>query len=101
MSGVLHVLLDLSLLSPSSRIAERGFEHVVVCYDKEPHVDLPVLSSTDAVIHTYNGLAENAGWDRELVAQELGDPPELGVDLGEIIFVGAELDALLSLTRPQ
>src|SRR6056297_2867648 len=49
MARVLHVLLDLSLLPASGRIAERWLEHVVVCHGKEPHVDLPFLPATDAV----------------------------------------------------
>nr|WP_089886413.1 site-specific DNA-methyltransferase [Citreimonas salinaria] len=43
-----------------------------------------------------NRLAEQAGWDKELLGLELADLGELGIDLGELGFDGAELDALLN-----
>jgi len=62
-----------------------------------PVIELTHLSDAQkrAYILADNRLAENAGWDRELLALELGDLADLGMDLGEIGFDGAELDALL------
>ena len=62
-----------------------------------PVIELTHLSDAQkrAYILADNRLAENAGWDRELLALELGDLADLGLDLGEIGFDGAELDALL------
>jgi DNA modification methylase len=42
-----------------------------------------------------NRLALQAGWDPELLALELGDLAEMGVDLGGLGFDPAEIDALL------
>ena len=42
-----------------------------------------------------NKLAEQAGWDRELLALELGELAELGTDLATLGFEAGELDALL------
>ena len=50
-----------------------------------------------AYILADNRLAEQAGWDRELLGLELADLETLGVDLAGIGFEGAELDALLNL----
>ncbi|QFT59519.1 putative methyltransferase [Sulfitobacter sp. THAF37] len=44
-----------------------------------------------------NRLAEQAGWDPELLALELGDLGELGVDLTGLGFGSLELDELLGL----
>ncbi len=63
-----------------------------------PVIELAHL--TDAQKRAYiladNRLAEQAGWDRELLALELGDLADLGVELGELGFEGAELDALFA-----
>jgi DNA modification methylase len=48
-----------------------------------------------AYILADNRLAEQAGWDRELLALEVADLSELGVDLGSLGFEAAEIDALL------
>src|SRR6056297_2696932 len=63
-----------------------------------PVIELGHLSEAQkrAYILADNRLAEEAGWDRELLALELGELDELGMDLGEIGFEGAELDALLN-----
>src|SRR6056297_546521 len=63
-----------------------------------PVIELAHLSEAQkrAYILADNRLAEEAGWDRELLALELGELDELGMDLGEIGFEGAELDALLN-----
>ena len=59
---------------------------------------------TDAQRRAYvladNKLAERAGWDRELLALELGELAELGTDLGSLGFEALELDALLGNELP-
>jgi DNA modification methylase len=67
--------------------------------DKVPVIELAHLTEAQkrAYILADNRLAEQAGWDRELLALELTDLGALGIDLGEIGFAGAELDALLDL----
>ncbi len=64
-----------------------------------PVIELAHLTEAQkrAYILADNRLAEQAGWDRELLALELGELADLGVELGEIGFDGKELDALLSL----
>ncbi|MBJ6370780.1 site-specific DNA-methyltransferase [Sedimentitalea arenosa] len=64
-----------------------------------PVIELGHLTEAQkrAYILADNRLAEQAGWDRELLAMELGDLAELDVDLSGIGFEGAELDALLGL----
>nr|WP_249200702.1 DNA methyltransferase [Thetidibacter halocola] len=63
-----------------------------------PVIELTHLTEAKkrAYILADNRLAEQAGWDRELLALELGDLADLDVDLGSLGFDGAELDALLS-----
>ena len=62
-----------------------------------PVIELAHLTDVQkrAYILADNRLAEQAGWDRELLSLELGDLDALGIDLGDIGFVGADLDALL------
>ncbi|MEV8466622.1 DNA methyltransferase [Fluviibacterium sp. DFM31] len=62
-----------------------------------PVIELGHLSDAQkrAYILADNRLAEQAGWDRELLALELGEVSDLGVDLGALGFEGPELDALL------
>ncbi len=62
-----------------------------------PVIELTHLSEAQkrAYILADNRLAEQAGWDRELLGLELVDLSELGIDLADIGFEGAELDALL------
>ena len=48
-----------------------------------------------AYILADNRLAERAGWDRDLLALEVGELSELGVDLASLGFEAAEIDALL------
>ncbi len=62
-----------------------------------PTIELTHLSEAQkrAYILADNRLAEQAGWDRELLGLELADLSELGIDLANIGFEGAELDALL------
>lgn len=66
--------------------------------DTVPVIELAHLTETQkrAYILADNKLAEQAGWDRELLSLELADLSELGVDLAEIGFEGAELDDLLN-----
>ncbi len=62
-----------------------------------PVIELAHLSATQkrADILADNPLAENAGWDRDLLSVELADLDELGIELGDLGFDGADLDALL------
>ena len=63
-----------------------------------PVIRLDHLSEAQkrAYILADNKLAEQAGWDRELLALELGDLGDLGIDVGELGFDGSELDTLLN-----
>ena len=65
--------------------------------DRVPAIELAHLSAAQkrAYILADNRLAEQAGWDRELLGLELADLDGLGVDLADLGFDGAELDALL------
>lgn len=67
--------------------------------DVVPVIELAHLSEARkrAYILADNKLAEQAGWDRDLLSLELADLSDLGVDLADIGFEGAELDALLGL----
>ena len=51
-----------------------------------PVIELAHLSAAQkrAYILADNRLAEQAGWDRELLALELGDLGDLGIDLGDL-----------------
>jgi DNA modification methylase len=49
-----------------------------------------------AYILADNRLAEQAGWDRELLALEVGDLGDLGIDLAGLGFDAGEIDALLN-----
>jgi DNA modification methylase len=62
-----------------------------------PVIELAHLGEAQkrAYVLADNRLAEQAGWDRDLLSLELADLSELGVDLGDLGFEGAELDALL------
>jgi len=62
-----------------------------------PVIELAHLSQAQkrAYVLADNRLAEQAGWDRELLALELGDLADLGIDLGDLGFDGFELDELL------
>jgi DNA modification methylase len=63
-----------------------------------PVIELGHLSEAQkrAFLLADNRLAEQAGWDRDLLALELGELSDLGVELGDLGFDGAELDALLN-----
>ena len=66
-----------------------------------PVVAIAHLSDTDkrAYVIADNKLAENAGWDREMLAIELGELavilPEIDLDIGITGFATGELDSLL------
>ena len=63
-----------------------------------PVIELAHLSPAQkrAYILADNKLAEQAGWDKELLALELGDLRDLAVDLTSLGFDAGELDALLN-----
>jgi len=48
-----------------------------------------------AYILADNRLAEQAGWDREMLALEVGELGDLGIDLAGLGFEAGEIDALL------
>ncbi len=61
-----------------------------------PVIELAHLTETQkrALVLADNRLAEQAGWDRELLALELGDLKDLDVDLGSLGFDAREIDDL-------
>ena len=61
-----------------------------------PVIELAHLTEAQrrAYILADNRLAEQAGWDRDLLALELGDLRDLGVDLMDLGFEAGEIDAL-------
>ncbi|SEN72669.1 DNA modification methylase [Loktanella fryxellensis] len=62
-----------------------------------PVIELAHLSDKQkrAYILADNRLAEQAGWDKELLALEIGELSDLGVDLADLGFEAGEIDALL------
>ena len=66
--------------------------------DTVPVIELSHLTEAQkrAYVIADNKLAEQAGWDKELLALELGELADLGVDLAGLGFEAAELDALFS-----
>ncbi|MFZ1222367.1 MAG: DNA methyltransferase, partial [Dokdonella sp.] len=67
-----------------------------------PVIELAHLSEAQrrAYVLADNRLAEQAGWDRELLALELGDLRDMAVDLTSLGFDAGELDALLNTGQP-
>ena len=67
-----------------------------------PVIELAHLSESQkrAYILADNKLAERAGWDRDLLALELGELAEFGTDLGTLGFEAAELDDLFGNDQP-
>ena len=65
--------------------------------DQVPVIELAHLSAAQkqALLLADNKLAERAGWDQDLLALEVGDLSELGVDLSSLGFEAGEIDALL------
>jgi DNA modification methylase len=62
-----------------------------------PVIELAHLTEAQrrAYILADNKLAEQAGWDKTLLALELGDLQDMAVDLASLGFEAGELDALL------
>jgi hypothetical protein len=62
-----------------------------------PVIELAHLTEAQrrAYVLADNKLAERAGWDKDLLALELGDLRDLAVDLMSLGFDAGELDALL------
>ena len=62
-----------------------------------PVIELGHLSEAQkrASVLADNKLAEQAGWNRDLLALEVADLSDLGVDLGSIGFDAGEIDDLL------
>jgi ParB-like nuclease domain len=58
-----------------------------------PVIELAHLTETQkrALVLADNRLAEQAGWDREMLALEVADLAEFGIDLGTLGFEAAEL----------
>jgi len=72
-----------------------------------PKGTVPVLEVngwSDAQFRAYvvadNKLAQNAGWDNEMLMMELGDITSDGFDLGVVGFSPQEMNALLGLDEP-
>lgn len=67
-----------------------------------PVIELAHLTEAQrrAYILADSKLAEQAGWDKELLALELGDLRDLEVDLTSLAFDASELDALLNAGQP-
>jgi hypothetical protein len=67
-----------------------------------PVIELAHLSETQkrAYVLADNRLAEQAGWDRELLALELGELAELGTDLRALGFEAGELGELVNAGAP-
>ncbi|MFN3262125.1 MAG: site-specific DNA-methyltransferase [Pikeienuella sp.] len=67
--------------------------------ERVPVIELAHLSEAAkrAYILADNRLAEQAGWDRELLALEAQDLSALGIDLMDLGFESAELDRLLGM----
>ncbi|WP_370576500.1 ParB/Srx family N-terminal domain-containing protein [Paracoccus sp. MC1854] len=63
-----------------------------------PAIALTGLSETQrrALVLADNRIALNAGWDESLLALELSDLKEAGLDLGILGFEDGELDRLLA-----
>lgn len=66
--------------------------------DQVPTIELAYLTETQrqAYIIADNKLAENAGWDAEMLRLEFGDLKELGFDLTLTGFGDIELGSLLA-----
>lgn len=70
--------------------------------DTVPVIELAHLTEAQkrAYIIADNKLAEQAGWDKELLALEVGELGDLGVDLDLLGFDTAEIDSLLNDGAP-
>ncbi len=67
-----------------------------------PVIELAHLSEAQkrAYILADNRLAEQAGWDRDLLALEIADLKDLGIDAMDLGFEAADLDALFRSNAP-
>lgn len=67
-------------------------------FDEVPVIELAHLNDTQrrAYVLADNRLAENAGWDTELLRLELGELQLMDIDLGLLGFGDAELQDLLA-----
>ena len=67
-----------------------------------PVIELAHLTPAQkqAYILADNKLAEQAGWEKDLMALEVGELNDLGLDLASIGFDPAELDAILRRGAP-
>lgn len=83
---------------PTSNFGDDAVDPAIGGMREVPVIELAHLSEAQkrAYVLADNRLAEQAGWDRDLLSLELADLDQLGVDLAEIGFEGAELDALLN-----
>ena len=63
-----------------------------------PVIELSALTAAQkrAYVLADNKLAENAGWDFDLVALEFGELQDLGFDVGVIGFDAGEVDAFMA-----
>jgi DNA modification methylase len=70
--------------------------------EQVPVIELGHLTEPQkrAYVLADNKLAERAGWDRDMLALEVGDLSELGIDLGSLGFEAGEIDALLHGDAP-
>ena len=67
-----------------------------------PVIELAHLTEAQkrAYILADNRLAEQAGWDKDLLALEVGELADLGLDLTSLGFEAGEIDALLHDAGP-
>ena len=90
--GILHVLLDLTLLPARGRIAERWLKHVVVRHRKEAHVDLSFFPAP-------RNAAEDAepvpmGIEQHLVGLQKIGPDQKGPAVRQLDVGNLQLGAL-------
>src|SRR5690606_12877383 len=60
MTGILDVLLDLTLLPAGSWIAELGFEEIVAGHGHEADIDITVLAAADLVDRSLHVVVDAA-----------------------------------------
>ena len=81
---------EASRLSQVLHAVQRRGELVIITFAD------PIEAKKRAYVLADNKLAEQAGWDRDLLALEAAELHELGVDLGGLGFAAGEIDALLT-----
>lgn len=91
-------------LQAATNLRENKRAKIPNWYDKHlvPTIDLSHLTETQrrAYVLADNRIALNSGWDTQMLALEMGDLGELGVDLPSLGFEQAELDAIFSTLKP-